>query len=177
MSKRRQRAATFALIGIWAGGALALVSLAAWIASAVWTIFFMSQFGDSVALRTGQISYLWTSDATRAELSARTGMPLEPQWNFYSSRRAIPMEWGGGFSKSGGRFDVWVPLWPLPLIGAGLASVCWFQRRRLTRIGCCERCGYPLAGLPSGAACPECGGMAGSGATGGVPIPAPPHES
>ncbi|GJQ29904.1 MAG: hypothetical protein HBSAPP03_17880 [Phycisphaerae bacterium] len=53
-----------------------------------------------------------------------------------------------------------VPCW----LAAGVLGVIpivdilgWVRRLRRRREGCCPKCGYDLAGLANGAACPECG--------------------
>jgi hypothetical protein len=53
-----------------------------------------------------------------------------------------------------------VPLWLPTLVFAVPAAWMWrvdVKRRRAAREGCCATCGYSLAGLSAGAACPECG--------------------
>ncbi len=162
--RQRRRASSLALFGIWAGAVVAVASTLAWVASAIWTSFFMAQFGDSLSLRTGTVSYLWTTHEKRLEIISKTGYPLQRQWNWYCSPRQVPMEWWGGFTQIPGRAAIWAPLWPFTLAGGTVALLCWRRRRQVTRIGCCNTCGYALAGLPAGAPCPECGRGVGAAA-------------
>lgn len=159
MFKRsRKRAANLALIGTWLGASVTVVASLAWLVSAIWNSFFMAQFGDSVMLRSGGVSYLWTWDSHRAAMSTAEGWPLRLQWQWHCVPRQSPMEWWGTFYQvTPKRGQIWIPLWPIALAGGAVAAVCWRHRRRLTRAGCCEGCGYVLAGLPNGGVCPECG--------------------
>jgi len=65
-----------------------------------------------------------------------------------------PLDFGPGSNRRT------IPLW-IPLVNAALAAagLWWLDRMRLRRsiIGRCTACGYELAGLLRGAACPECG--------------------
>ena len=170
--RQRRRASTLALIGMWAGAVVAVASTLAWVASAIWTSFFMAQFGDSVSLRTGTVSYLWTTHEKRLEIISKTGCSLQRQWNWYCSPRQVPMEWWGGIAGNTGRTMIWVPLWPFVVAGGTVSVLCWRRRRRLARIGCCKACGYSLSGLPAGAPCPECGRGVGTAAA-----PTPPANT
>ncbi len=66
-----------------------------------------------------------------------------------------PSAWYPWVSRSSGRLEFAVPFW---LVGVfGLAGAAIASRRVMRpRPGCCEQCGYNLAGLESGL-CPECG--------------------
>jgi hypothetical protein len=50
---------------------------------------------------------------------------------------------------------IFVPLWMPILVCLALGCAVGFRRR--SPPGTCEACRYPLAGMPPGAACPECG--------------------
>lgn len=52
---------------------------------------------------------------------------------------------------------VYVPLWWLPLVPAGVAWRFRAIARRLVTARICSRCNYDLAGLSPAATCPECG--------------------
>lgn len=67
--------------------------------------------------------------------------------------------WPSGIANGYHR-GVSVPMWIIIVGSGGLGTWCGWQawRRRRRGSGQCERCGYLLSGLPSGAPCPECGG-------------------
>ncbi|MFT3687154.1 MAG: hypothetical protein QM783_19895 [Phycisphaerales bacterium] len=74
-------------------------------------------------------------------------------------------------SAAQSHMGVWVLFWPivLMLVGGG-AMALWSGRRarRRAMTGCCRACGYSLAGLGEGAACPECGKGASESRAGGA---------
>lgn len=145
-------------ISMWLCLALCLATSVAWIASARWTMFFMAQFGDSVSLRAGAVSYLWTSTPLRERLAARHKEPLELDWQWYRSPRQIPMEWWTPFYSSTptGRAIIALPLWIPFILFSGAGGAFYWLTRRMPAPGCCHRCGYCLSGLAPSRPCPEC---------------------
>ena len=77
--------------------------------------------------------------------------------------------WVYWYSKSTGYYSGLIsyayPLWPIPLLlwtPAALLLRSGIVARRRTITNACPKCGYSLAGLTAGAACPECGKGAGT---------------
>ena len=146
---------------MWACVSLATVSAALWAASLRWTTFRVSQFGDSVVLKGGTLSYIWTTEAFRQQLSGSSDPAMREKltWEWHCRDRATPMEW-------------WPPVYflchPTGLatiaihlgvpFGVGLTGTLLSRRwlRRHPRPGQCPTCGYPTSGLPTGV-CPDCG--------------------
>ena len=71
-----------------------------------------------------------------------TMFPAFPPWRF--DRFAPGPNWG-------------VRLWAIAAVPTGMLALVLLMRRRVAPDGVCRWCRYPLAGLPAGAACPECG--------------------
>jgi hypothetical protein len=86
---------------------------------------------------------------------------------YAESRKHLP-EWACSFEFRSGRAweilwtapkfnDAAVPLWVPFIFIAGPSAWCAWHRRTKLGEGGCRVCGYSLAGLAAGAACPECG--------------------
>ncbi|MEX2217648.1 MAG: hypothetical protein WD749_02715 [Phycisphaerales bacterium] len=92
----------------------------------------------------------WKTQIANADIiyTVRGGLQLPRDSEF--NPRALPLSpvWWG-FALDTAIFGV---AW-LGLLTAGAAA----RRRRRTRRARCPHCGYSTAGLPAGAACPECG--------------------
>lgn len=102
----------------------------------------------------GSISYVTMRTGAFASFDEVPGASKKLAWRAQGGRWWLPY-----FEsiKSRGTLAV-APLWiPATLIGGACAFVVARERSR-RRGGRCARCGYMLGGLPSGAACPECGG-------------------
>ncbi|HZW07862.1 MAG TPA: hypothetical protein VFF65_12130 [Phycisphaerales bacterium] len=120
----------------------------------------------------------WTYSKTRAtvvwgdpqpgRLDVRRLVRREWEWTRPAFRK--PMEYSGSANLGPGNPRKWFwgingyrttfPLWPIPLLlwtpAAILLRLGTLARRRALK-GMCAKCGYSLAGLSNGAACPECG--------------------
>ena len=59
--------------------------------------------------------------------------------------------------RSSDHGSILIPMWMPWLLVAVPTMWLWWRDRRRFAPGLCQRCGYDLAGLPAGAACPECG--------------------
>ncbi len=55
------------------------------------------------------------------------------------------------------KWQLYIPLWMPFLLLAAPSVIAWRSHIQRQRLGGCSTCGYSLAGLPSGAKCPECG--------------------
>lgn len=140
---------------------IAILSLSAWCVSARWTIFRMAQFGDSVTLKGGTVSYLWTNTAIRQRLIA-TGLPATLKWEWHAAGRRSDMEWlpPPYAASPSGRAIIVIVLWPIILSSSAAAFAFWRLSLRRPHPDACPRCGYRLTGLSAATPCPECGSAA-----------------
>ena len=100
--------------------------------------------GSFFTVSGGVATYVY---APKSDVRIRTGLSAQ-SWEWH---------WGvwWHFGQNARRVDI--PLWcPALVLGLLAGGVEWRHRRRGRDPGLC-RCGYSLAGLPAGGACPECG--------------------
>lgn len=140
----------------WGGTVVAVVLLAAWIATIWWGAVRMKQYGVLV-VGAGRIEFLYED----------LGGPPPTQYDRWRT-------FGPGCENPGmGRFNWWfdynavapgrsisLPIWSLSVLAALVAVSGWFldaKARRRARTGACQSCGYSVTGLPTATNCPECG--------------------
>ena len=158
--------------------ALALVVCAAW-GTSRWRVFnYCFKVGEQdcdVFVTRGFIG-CWKGPS--GFLGSPSGWSVEPleapsmnwSWWFRSEQSNDRKQWHAAFGvacvstgdlrPSGPYVGVWMLLWPVALALTSIATaVLWSgaRARRRAMIGCCRACGYSLAGLGKGSACPECG--------------------
>jgi hypothetical protein len=137
----------------WAGLVVCLLIVAAWCASIRWGFGYGTVLSSrySCYVAAGALSLVYRGGAA----------PLDPsQWSSWAHDSQV--DWWPMWENYS-PFGTWymqqqftLPLWmPFVLLGIPTAWLWWRDRRR-ARIGHCT-CGYDLAGLAAGAACPECG--------------------
>ncbi len=134
--------------------------------AAAWCVSIGRNFAYEGVLSSGYSFYvgagaLWLSHShpglIRSDPTLRPSRPSQwdlqpdpqvqwwPAWDTYPWVPTGAVDWFG------------LPLWmPFVLVGIPTAWL-WWQDRRRAREGQCAACGYDLAGLAAGAACPECG--------------------
>jgi hypothetical protein len=157
----------------WVLGAVTIASIALW----VWSVFGYAMLGwrgrMAASLTMGEVRFEgeqlsleakdgWANPKSQATFTLQTGWlkgmalgsrirstPWIPHWR---SVRAYAGQWNAPMS-----WQIELPLWlPIVICGlpAGRAWVVWTRRKLANR---CLHCGYSMAGLGSGAVCPECG--------------------
>ncbi len=147
----------------WLLAAASCVTAALYLASTLWTAFWMTQFGDSLGVKAGEVFAMGVHPTERQRIVVVTGCSPTRQWSWNFGRRLVPIGWGvlphGGFNANMSRGALAVPLLPPAVLLGGAAL--WAARRHRRRVrlrgNLCVRCGYDRTGLPAGADCPECG--------------------
>lgn len=152
MSRRHRVATLFR----WSCISACIVLVVAWAVSCRWTVFCMTQFGDSVALKCGGIHCMYAPPALRSSMSTKFIMPVERNWTWHAARRVPPMEWMPYYASTN-RTALSLPLW-LFLAPLSIATG-WAWARVLARRpkDGCPTCGYSLVGMAPASVCPECG--------------------
>ncbi|MCX5690324.1 MAG: hypothetical protein NTV94_11175 [Planctomycetota bacterium] len=121
--------------------------------------------GDWVASVSAGVASVSYEPGVIAQTEQMTGVPVPRGLTTLQVPTTTPqvprkLVWWFGGTWEPARKSLIVPLWFPILLVAGLSALAWrmdFAYRRRARIGCCTRCNYNRAGLPSAATCPECG--------------------
>ncbi len=139
----------------WAGSLLSMLIAAAWAGSTLYEVR-RSDPGPGrglawVALNNGTVVARWITDA-----DWNSWLQPGASWSIQSrpDRYSVSFLWPR-FERGVDGIRVAAPLW-VPLAVFALPTAWLFWRDRRPRPGHCT-CGYDLAGLAAGAACPECG--------------------
>lgn len=133
----------------WAGLVVCLAIAVIWVTS---TLFYLSIEGVDDALGLFRFSVaegtvLWVQITDWSE-------PERTEWIF---QRYTAIRWWPTWAYQRGAWSCRLPLW-MPLVAAVVPTVwLWWRDRVRARPGGCAACGYDLAGLAVGSACPECG--------------------
>ncbi|MCC6320398.1 MAG: hypothetical protein IT438_03055 [Phycisphaerales bacterium] len=115
-----------------------------------WSRFDLIVAGGVAAIEWEAARYEFLSSWGRtSEVTWRTDW--SPAWTLWFFRWEFVPGVQGSVT-----FPLWLPL-ALAAIPSNLAWRSELRRRRRERIGKCSTCGYDLAGLAAGVACPECG--------------------
>ncbi len=133
----------------WAGLVVCVLIAAAWCVSIRWGLGYQG---------VAPSEYVWRVTDGGLVLSYWELRPGSNQWQFavnHPQSKWRP-EWESFSSAAGHCWWFQLPLWmPLSLVALPTGWLLWRDWRR-PRPGHCA-CGYDLAGLAPGAACPECG--------------------
>ncbi len=131
----------------WTGATLCLLIAATWTANYWWSLGYWGHDskGSAWFVCVGAGAFQVMAGVPQQRL---TGWNVERNYGYYYWK---PRRFG-----LSGIEALLVPLWmPFVAVAAPTAWLFWLDRRR-ARPGHCL-CGYDLAGLAPGAACPECG--------------------
>ncbi len=137
----------------WAGLVVTALLAVLWAASVVWDVSHSRHIGGAVERWAGiESGCAFVAHTDFIMFSGYTGQSVGwqapfrdkpfywiPHWEFWSDRS----------------FQVFIPLW-IPMLLLAAPTCCLWWRGRSPWLGHCK-CGYDLAGLAPGAACPECG--------------------
>lgn len=139
----------------WAGVVLCVVTAGLWVFSVIWLLYYFDMADGrpmlwcEVAMGCVGVHVL---DPEIAGVAGSTGR----QWHFH---RSPIVQWTPGFVYQTNPFSLSlrVPLWIPVLLFTPPTVWLWRRDRCAKQPGVCAECGYDLAGLASGATCPECG--------------------
>jgi hypothetical protein len=139
----------------WAGTAACLLVLLAWFSSGVWPPMVNLKHAPRLWLTNGWLVVLGADISTRMpdDFGLWDNSVVQgSEWTWYFRYRTLRMP------SPGCPTTYCLPLW-VPLAVLAVPTSWLWCRRLWPRFtpGHCPKCGYSLAGLAAGAACPECG--------------------
>ncbi|HYD00714.1 MAG TPA: hypothetical protein VEB22_05755 [Phycisphaerales bacterium] len=151
-SKRRSAGWTLLTLGV--------VVAAVWVASGWRSAFWGRMRGDSLL-------QIWVAAGVLHVEYVDPVPDLRPTGQWTNSLAKVTWDWSWQYQYFSNapksqyqQMRVRQPLWPTPLLLWSCAALLFrsgiLARRRALK-GICAKCGYSLAGLGDGAACPECG--------------------
>src|ERR1051325_7784757 len=141
----------------WSLLALTLVVLSAWaLSSSVWVSYWRSGPNGKIELGLQEGRFAWSFDELDIDFLHISGWYCFRTYDTPSFGWGSPVSWRSDDPRlHGGSVALWAAA--LPIGGATIRIWAGRVRERWSPRGRCGRCGYDLAGLASGARCPECG--------------------
>jgi hypothetical protein len=139
------------LLGAWACGAVFFLSVAGWVFTRFYQVFWYEPSGHVLfCLYRGQIGISVSGVATPP--GPRRPVPV-------SAAIQVPWDWYPdlGFGINPAMLWLSIPLWLPALLAPTLVLMVWGPWRQRIGPGCCTKCGYDRAGLTESVKCPECG--------------------
>ena len=138
----------------WGGAAITLLLIVLWAMSLRWQVMWISRGNPVVmtGLVAGVVAYI------QIEMPPGGHIRTQPSWTLRHA--AMTPEWELKYERSTGLFSILVLiLVPAAFALAASLVACRLDviARRRAQPNLCHKCGYNLSGLPSVAACPECG--------------------